>query len=248
VNRWKGAGVAAVVSLMLQPLGAIAADDVPAPTVKAGDSWVFNHLTERGTTGFDQERRSLSVERVDDDSMIVGVKPDGSPRAPEDLKVGLDWVQTRTVNGAQIVIGQAFSFPLTVGKTWTVDFTDPTQRGRQSETHVKRTYKVIGWEDVTVPAGTFHALKIEDRGTLDARVSIPAAAAGAVTAGGGGSTAVTHIQKAASGETHETIYGLVYYVPAVKYFVKTLDEHYSADEVRVSRETEELVSFKLAAQ
>jgi hypothetical protein len=41
---------------------------------------------------------------------------------------------------------------------------------------------------------------------------------------------------------------LVYYVPDVKYFVKTLDEHYSTDNVRVSRESEELVSFKPATQ
>jgi hypothetical protein len=180
--------------------------------------------------------------------MLVGIKLDGSPRAPEELKVDLDWAQTRTVNGAETLIGRAFSFPMTVGKTWTVDFTDPTPRGQQSNTHVKRTYKVLGWEDITVPAGTFHALKIEDRGTLDARISIPATAAGAVMATASGGTTVTHIQKAASGDIHQTLYGLVYYVPDVKYFVKTLDEHYSTDNVRVSRESEELVSFKPATQ
>jgi hypothetical protein len=243
-----GACVAAVVGLTLLPLSALAADDAAAPTVKAGDTWVFNRVFEQGTTGFNQERRNVSVERVDSDSMLVGMKLDGSPRAPEELKVGLDWAQKRTVDGAEIVTGQAFSFPMTVGKTWTVDYTDPTQRGRQSNTHVKRTYKVLGWEDVTVPAGTFHALKIEDRGTLDARISIPAVAAGAVTANAGGGTTITHVQRAASGDIHETLYGLVYYVPDVKYFVKTLDEHYSTDNVRVSRETEELVSFKAAAQ
>lgn len=237
---------AAVAGLTLLPLAALAADDAAAPTLKAGDTWVFNHVIEQGTTGFNQERRNVSVERVDSDSMLVGMKQDGSPRAPEELKLGLDWVQKRTVNGAEIVIGQALSFPLTVGKTWTVDYTDPTQRGRQSNTHVKRTYKVVGWEDVTVPAGTFHALKIEDSGTLDARISIPATAAGAVTATAAGGTTITHIQKAASGEVHQTLYGLVYYVPDVKYFVKTLDEHYSTDNVRVSRESEELVSYKPA--
>jgi hypothetical protein len=38
-----------------------------------------------------------------------------------------------------------------------------------------------------------------------------------------------------------------YYVPALKNYVKSIEEQYDTDNVRVSRETRVLVSFKPAA-
>ena len=46
----------------------------------------------------------------------------------------------------------------------TVDWTDPTHRGNMLSAHIHKTCSVTGWEDVAVPAGTFHALKIVCKG------------------------------------------------------------------------------------
>lgn len=52
-----------------------------------------------------------------------------------------------------------YDWPLYVGKTWTSDFVflDRKNGGRWAITD---HYEVTGWEEVTVPAGTFKALKI----------------------------------------------------------------------------------------
>lgn len=55
-----------------------------------------------------------------------------------------------------------FAFPLYPGKTWENHYNwemagTPPIQGKADEHG-----KVLGWEDVQVPAGTFHALKVED--------------------------------------------------------------------------------------
>lgn len=62
-----------------------------------------------------------------------------------------------------------FSFPLWVGKTWKgkVAFESTDQPGK--EVHAELEGRVVGFESVTVPAGTFFAMKIELRGPYRAR-------------------------------------------------------------------------------
>lgn len=52
------------------------------------------------------------------------------------------------------------------GAQWTVDFTETWYQDGEFylENHIARTHHVIGIETITVPAGTFSALKIEVRG------------------------------------------------------------------------------------
>lgn len=52
-----------------------------------------------------------------------------------------------------------FEFPLVVGKTWTRRF-ETTVHATKKTFSVEGTFKVEGYEDVTVPAGTFKAFKI----------------------------------------------------------------------------------------
>lgn len=54
-----------------------------------------------------------------------------------------------------------YSWPLWVGKAWTITYSyDDFERGR-SWNRVDRTWRVTAYEDVTVPAGTFKAFKME---------------------------------------------------------------------------------------
>ena len=52
-----------------------------------------------------------------------------------------------------------FDFPLFPGKRWTAEVAEMQAGGQPTKTH-KMAAVVEGWEDITVPAGTFRALKV----------------------------------------------------------------------------------------
>ena len=57
--------------------------------------------------------------------------------------------------------GLWFAFPLYPGKTWTDKYNWKTIGAAPVEGKAEDRGKVLGWEDVQVPAGTFRALKVE---------------------------------------------------------------------------------------
>ncbi len=238
-----------VASALLAIAANAAAQDasLPTPALHTGDTWTFDTVTVRGADGqgYLQQKLDVRIDRVDEDHMLVGMKPDGAPRDFEDHIYGLDWSQRRLVDGKQIAAPRPLSFPLTVGETWTSDYDDPQTRGQQTFAHIHRVYKVMGWENVTVPAGTFRAMKIEQNGSAEARYDVPAIAGSRAEASPLGSTVVSQTRPGGVQTRHFTTYAALYYVPKVKYWVKSLEEQYNADGVRVFRHTEDLVSYKL---
>ena len=233
-------------SIVLIALATMAAADpapVAAPEFKTGDRWLFDQTIERGTQGFSQQRLDMKVERTGTDTMLVGVKRDGSPGAYEDHIVGADWSLRRLMDGHDAVTGRPFSFPMKVGQTWAVDYTDPTVRGAQTSNHVKCTYKVTGWEDVTVPAGTFHAIKIEVSGVDQATIAVPNAVVGGAMASPSGGATMTRSQRGGTRLLTVRRNEQFFYVPSVRYYVKSIEEQYNIDEVLLMRETRTLVAF-----
>jgi hypothetical protein len=225
------------------PVPAAESAGLPAPTFVVGDTWIFNRTHENGKA-FSQERVMLRVERVGPDDMLVGIKQDGSPADFEDHRIGLDWSESRVVDGKLMVTERVFSFPLKVGQTWQEDYVDPRRQGMQTFAHIQKTYKVVGWEDVTVPAGVFHALKIEASGMLTSTMSFPANAVSAAAGAAGGATSIAHVERARSGVLTQPTYRALYYVPEIKNFVKIIYEQYDSENVRVKRDVGELASFK----
>ncbi len=223
---------------------AVAADGpVQGPVFSVGDSWVFEQTTEKGAAGFQQVRLNESVERLDASTMVVGVKPDGAPTSPVDQVMGQDWSKRRMVDGEQTVTARPFNFPLQVGKTWSVDFRDDTRRGNQLSLHVRRTYTVVGWKDVTVPAGTFHALKVEARGVDEGMIEVPSVAVAGGAAEPGRGATFSSTRRGGRGKMTRGTYGALYYVPALRNFVESVEEQYNDDDVRISRLTLKLVSW-----
>lgn len=219
---------------------------VAAPVFKAGDAWVFEETTEQGQTSFTSGRADLVIERVDGDTMLVGAKKDGAPTGYQDQVRGTDWSHRLVVNGQETISNRPFAFPMSIGQSWTSDWTDPTRRGTLLSGHVHTSCTPKGWEDVTVPAGTFHALKVVCKGVEEMQLEVPAqAAAGTITAGGG-ATSVAHVQKGGRGSVTHVTYREAWYAPEIKTSVKNLYESYNTDNVRLRRETEALVSFKPA--
>lgn len=232
------------------PLFALAASDpatVPAPSLNPGDTWVYDLSRQHGIAGYNQTRIDLKIERVRSDTMVVGIKPDGAPTDFEDHIAGTDWSQRRIVDGQETVTGRPLNFPLSIGKTWTADYTDPHPHGLQLSARFHTVYKVVGWEDVVTPAGTYRALKVEANGTIEAQMAAAAAAAsgGMVTASGG--TTISQVARSPAHTGHGLEYFEFYYAPAVKNFVKTVLEDYNGDNVLTSRDTRTLASFKPGA-
>jgi len=216
---------------------------VESPALKVGDSWLYDDVTEAGATAYKETRLNLVVERLNADTMTVGIKHEGAPTAFEDHVVGMDWSQRRLVDGQQAVTTKPFEFPLNIGRKWTVDYIDATRRGNQLSSHVRRTYSVSGWTDITVPAGHFHAIEVVADGVDEATIAVPAMAGSAVVASSGGSTSMSHAQRGGVGKIIRPTHAEFYYVPALKNVAKSIEEQYNTDNVRLTRQTRTLITF-----
>ena len=236
--------VLAAVLALAPTVSAAESQAIPAPNLQPGDTWIYDRTIERGTNGFSSQRENLTIERVQSDAMVVGVKADGAPVNYQDHMIGLDWSQRLLVDGRQITAARPFDFPMKVGSTWTADWSDPRIQGQQLSAHFHTVYKVVGWEDVTVPAGSFHALKIEANGVAEAQMAPSATAIAGAAATGTGGTTIAHTERLPARTVHLTNYSELYYAPEVKYFVRTLEEQYNSGNVRTSRESQALLSFK----
>ena len=168
---------------------------VPAPQLNAGDLWILEQTRDRGRNGFLRQRLDLTIERVGSDNMVVGIKPDGAPSDYVDHIAELDWSQKKIFNGKETRIGHLFSFPLSVGKTWVSDYTDPRVRGTITSLHFHNVYKVVGWEDITVQAGKFRALKMEVNGTIEAHTAATSSISGGLATTSGDAATAMKIQQ-----------------------------------------------------
>jgi hypothetical protein len=111
-----------------------------------------------------------------------------------------------------------YSFPLDVGKTWEQKTTF-TRNYENRKAVATLQGKVIGWEQVTVPAGTFRALKIELGGFYNGSNS--------------------------SSNWSGQIFHTIWYVPEVKNFVKEIyRDTYRG--VTSNHDIHELVEYKLS--
>lgn len=241
------AGLAAAAT-MVGAGGAAApsSDEVPAPTFKSDDSWVYDFTQQSLAAGFQEYRLRQQVERVESESLILGVKKDGAPTAFEDHILGPDLSHRELINGELTTTVRPLAFPLSPGKTWSVDYVDPIRRGDQLSAHVKRTYKVVGWEDVTVPAGTFRTLKIESHGVDDGTFQFASTAVAAGAVAPGAATTMTQTHRGGVEHISRAESATLWYAPALRNFAKTVEDQYRPDGVRTGETTMALTSFKLA--
>ena len=216
----------------------------PAPDLKPGDTWVFDRTIEKGVSGFADRHVVLKIKRVGADTMVVGLKIEGSPVDFQDHIAGLDWSQRRIVDGVQTATTRPLSFPLTIGKTWTGVFVDPTHYGLQISAEHQSTYKVTGWKDVTTTAGAFHALVIEEDDKIKGQFAAATGAVGGAVTTADGSTIVAHSDHSGPHTVYGERFSTLYYVPEIKYWVKSVQEDYSSENVRTMRQTDTLISFK----
>lgn len=132
-------------------------EEVPAPEVQIGDSWTFQVID-----GFTKDIVVLITQRVVEITpKEVSVRVEWKGRPNRSL-----WVfdhQWRLIDDSTRryePYRPDFQFPLGVGTQWEKDFQLTVYQTGTSFSNFTRA-KVVGKENVTVPAGNFDAFKIE---------------------------------------------------------------------------------------
>jgi hypothetical protein len=228
-------------------LTSVGAEEVPRPLIKPGDTWTYRLTTQIRGAPFREERNDLLVTRVTPSSIYYSLRPTGTQVTPQERFTTNDWGRVRTIDGKEVLISQPITFPLEVGRTWDVQFTDPHpgNRGHTWE-KVDGRYTVVGMEPVEVPAGKFNALKIEREGHWTAELAPRQAVVQAAQSSSNGVAASTQIRKVTPEIISGRQYTAYWYAPEVKRWVKSVSEIYDTGGKRSEFRSEELESFHLA--
>jgi hypothetical protein len=122
------------------------------PVLHSGDVWVDR------IQGSDREFR---IEDVHDGTMDVSFW--GTEMTTDDafnIIVYRSLTQSASEPTKSDKPGIWFAFPLYAGKTWADKYNWELLGAAPAKGQAEDHGSVIGWEDVTVPAGSFHALKV----------------------------------------------------------------------------------------
>lgn len=134
---------------------AISQEKYEAPTWNVGDTWRFGFAITR--------EWQVTVERVEDSLYILGdrygVDKLGFDKRTLELKYFIDSEGKKVSSESVWFYGIYCDFPVYVGKKWAKMVSGKDDRGRSID--YLHEFKVLSLEEVTVPAGTFKAFKIE---------------------------------------------------------------------------------------
>lgn len=222
------------------------AQSLDLPGVKAGDTWTYRSTVEKGSTGWSQTHDEVSVSRVTASTIYFSQKQIGSTQPTKEVFAGADWGRVRDVNGKETLVNKPFSFPLSIGKTWEVQFTEQHPNRVHKFEQLNSKFTVVGYENVEVPAGKFNALKIEAEGRWVAEMEPAQTVVQGAQMTQNGTSTVTEIKKTTSDLASGRLYKAYWYVPEVKRWVKYVEENYGNGGARNERFTGELESFKVS--
>ncbi|MCC8394957.1 hypothetical protein LJ656_20390 [Paraburkholderia sp. MMS20-SJTR3] len=239
--------IAALLLSLGLPL-TVLAQSAPAPGIKPGDSWVYATTIEKGPSGWNQSHNEVTVLRATSSHIYYESKIAGSTQPPRELIAGVDWSRERSVNGTETVVNRPFAFPLSAGKSWSVDYTEQHPNKVFASTKWSSQYRVVGTESIEVPAGKFDAIKIESEGDWHGQVEPHQTVTQATQVEQGDTAMITHAQKVGPVEVTGRTYKAFWYVPEVGRWVKSVEEYYGSNGVRNERYTSELESFKKGPQ
>jgi hypothetical protein len=152
------------VLLVLAPALCAAQNDapVPRPEVKAGDRWTYNimdYWANRVTA-----TREWVVSLANDKIIQTVVAESGKPETDESFTP--HWNGVATTLATFYPESGLLRFPLQVGGKHAVEFEMVFGPQRNWRSKHERTVEVVGWEEITVPAGKFRALKIVAGGSF----------------------------------------------------------------------------------
>lgn len=140
-------GLAILSSLLLSGAALAQRAELPAPAAfNVGDRWQWQQVDNR--TKAVEGGRTRTV--IDEGGVMRFAFSDGASRPLSDVFIGNPSKQPWRV------------WPLEVGKKWTFD--EDWTRADGATGNTNQDVEVVAYEDVTVPAGTYKAFRIEYKG------------------------------------------------------------------------------------
>ena len=204
----------AVVALSFVGVCYAQADAVPRPQVKPGDHWTYRRIdyeTQRRGSAF-TETVTFANQRIIE---IVGDRRRDDKEIDTTYTAEWNLISSRN-SGIFEPDQELFKFPLRPGDAHDARYEVRFPRQGAYEVRHARHVKVVGWEEVSVPAGKFRALRIESQGTFE------------------------RVDKSLSGTAKD----IMWYVPEVKRYVKWTFEA-SSFKGRIQWWGWEMVSYQL---
>ncbi len=139
------------------PAGAVATAGIVKPDWKVGDEWAYRQESPSGSITFFWSVDGIeSIDGVEHYVVKSGTRQTYFRRADGGItmqKVSGDVVNRYTPPWIPI------AWPLTVGRTWESRFTEERVQDRQTS-EITRSCEALAEETITVPAGTFSAIRI----------------------------------------------------------------------------------------
>lgn len=224
---------------------AAAAQDLALPDIKPGDAWVYRTTSQLRGKPAEQAEEEATVSEVTDAGIHCLVKKSGSTQPPHDVYAARDWSRVRKVNGTDTVVNRPFSFPLSIGKTWNVEYTEDHPNKNHRTEQFSSKYAVIGFEPVQVPAGTFNALKIEVKGQWTAELESEQTIVHRTMVIRHGSPDITTLAESVPRTATGGIRKVIWYAPEVRRWVKSVEEYYASNGLLNERHVTELMSYKM---
>ncbi len=218
---------------------------VGQPLLHSEDSWRYKNTSEQQGR-FAETHDDSTIVRTQADAIVLRVRASDSPLQPTEVLVGTDWSRFRSIDGQETVVNHPFDFPLTLGKTWTVDYRETNPNRNFSTEHLITTYKVVGLERVTVPAGTFDAIKIEANGRWTATLANAETGVATTRSDMHGVAVTNRLDRQLQHDATGRLYKAFWYSPVAKRAVKVVEEAYNSAGTRSDSRTSELESYKVA--
>lgn len=138
---------------------------VPRPPIKPGDSWTYqrvDHVEKEASRRF-RETVTFANERV---IQIVHKREDMDKEI--DATFTAEWNAVSSPNTGIFEPDQGLlRFPLRPGDAHEANYEVRFPRQGLYDVKHARHVKVVGWEEVTVPAGKFRALQVVSEGTFE---------------------------------------------------------------------------------
>jgi hypothetical protein len=221
---------------------------MPAPKLNAGDTWTYVNTIETAPNGWRQTHDQIVLLRTTSDHIYYETKQADATQPAKEVIAGIDWSRSRNVNGTETVVNQPLSFPLSVGKTWELKYTEAHPNVKHDSEALDMRFKVVGPESVNVPAGKFEAIKIEMEGEWTAQIAPVHSATSGIASNQTDTTVVMQTRNATSVVATGRLYKAFWYVPETGRWVKSVEEYYGGNGERSQRYSSELESFKHASQ
>ena len=127
-------------------------DKIDAPVWNVGDRWVLGDNVVITVSSADESSYTLAYTMGGRDSFIVYEKASLNRLyyGAKDKRINYEGRNKKF-----------FNFPMEIGKSWQHKYVEkPTSLGAQETTYVE-TFTPLGWEEITVAAGKFKAVKLE---------------------------------------------------------------------------------------